>query len=526
MSTPGVPGSFKRPIILIVVLVLLPVLFFSAYQIGTYSSSETMMRDLYGRQMDVLLASVNQHAWDITAHWAATLQQYTMEAGKPLEERVNGFLARTPVVEAVILVDSTGRNLQLTSRPGSGLSSPLRDSLRAQLWQQNEALNQLARYRSLEYLKLEPLVLRSATPAEQRIALVFANDPSLPLPRFGGMIFREDEFITRMLAERIDAASGEEYTIAVFRKGQDSAVVRSGPIAAGNIVQRRSLWTFPDHEIVIASRGTTIDQVVHGRLIRNTILVIIVNLLLLGGLILVYRTVRAEVDLARAKSSFVSNVSHELRTPLALIRMYAETLDMGRLKDEAKKQEYYRTILRETERLTHLVNNLLNFSRMEAGRKPYQLAPCSLPDIVRNVLSTYGLQMESAGFVPVVELPGDDIVIPLDKEAAAEALINLLDNAVKYSTAEKYLRVGVRRLAHEVAVEVEDHGIGIPAQYHVKIFEAFFRVPSGFVHDTKGSGLGLSLVQHIMEAHGGRIELESVPDKGTLVRLLFPLAAA
>jgi two-component system, OmpR family, phosphate regulon sensor histidine kinase PhoR len=260
--------------------------------------------------------------------------------------------------------------------------------------------------------------------------------------------------------------------------------------------------------------------------VRNTALVVVLNLFLLAGVVLVYRNVRGQIELARAKSTFVSNVSHELRTPLALIRMFAETLEMGRLKDDAKKQEYYRTILRETERLTHLVNNLLNFSRMEAGRKPYQLQACSLRDIVRSVVSTYMPHLEHAGFAPLVEIPDDECPVTADKEALAEAIINLLDNAVKYSGDQKFLRVRVARSAADARVEVEDHGIGIPQQYHEKIFEAFFRVPTGFVHDTKGSGLGLSLVSHIMNAHGGRIELESRPGQGTIVRLLFPVAAA
>jgi two-component system phosphate regulon sensor histidine kinase PhoR len=129
--------------------------------------------------------------------------------------------------------------------------------------------------------------------------------------------------------------------------------------------------------------------------------------------------------------------------------------------------------------------------------------------------------LQHAGFTPVVELPRDEAVAAVDREAIAEALINLLDNAVKYSGPQKYLRVKMTRTANDVSVEITDQGIGIAPQYHTKIFEAFFRVPSGFVHDTKGSGLGLSLVKHIMDAHGGRIELESIPDEGTTVRLVF-----
>jgi two-component system, OmpR family, phosphate regulon sensor histidine kinase PhoR len=520
MTIPRLPSGPKRLIILIMLLVLLPVLFFSAYQIGTYSSSEEIMRDLYRRQLDVMLTSVNQHTWDISTHWATMLQVQLIDPGKPMEDRVRSFLSRTPVVDAVILADSAGKNLQLFARSDSSRSREMEDSLAVQLRSQSEHLEQLVHYRSLDYQKLEPLILPGPRPGEQRIALIFANDPALPLPRFGGMVFGD---ITKLLAEQISTTAGEEFVMAVYRKGGSTPVAASGSIAEDEIVQRRNLWTFPDHEIVIAAKGTTIDQIVHGRLVRNIVLIVIVNLLLFAGVGILYRNVRAEVELAHAKSTFVSNVSHELRTPLALIRMFAETLEMGRLKDEAKKQEYYRTILRETERLTHLVNNLLNFSRMEAGRKPYQLVPGSLATIIRDVVSMYMPHLTESGFTPVVELPEDEKTLLLDRDAISEALINLLDNAVKYSDTDKFLTVRLLNQGQEISVAVEDHGIGIAAQYHGRIFEPFFRVPSGFVHDTKGSGLGLSLVKHIMNAHGGRIDLQSTPGKGTTVRLIFPL---
>ncbi len=522
MATPRAPGATRRLMLLIVLLVLLPVLFLSAYQIGTYSSSEQVMRDLYRRELDVVLYSLNQYAWDVSAHWAAMLQTQMLEPGSSMDERVQAFLRRTPVVESVMTADSAGKNLRLTVRTGAAVTRGQEDAVAAQFRSRSEPLQQLVRYRSLEYRKLEPIILRGATGSAQRIALVFANDSGTALPQFSGLLFREDEFITTVLAGRLQDAAGEEFALAVFRKGEQTAVASSGPITQNEIVQRRALWLFPDHEVVIGSRGATLDEVVHGRLVRNIVLVGILNLLLFAGVGLVYRNVRGQMELARAKSTFVSNVSHELRTPLALIRMFAETLEMGRLKDEHKKQEYYATILRETERLTHLVNNLLNFSRMEAGRKPYQPVPCSLRDVVRDVVNTYAPHLQHAGYSPLVELPEDELRARLDREAVAEAVINLLDNAVKYSGSEKFIRVKAARSAQAVFVEVEDHGIGIAPQYHTKVFEAFFRVPSGYVHDTKGSGLGLSLVKHIMDAHGGRIELESIPDSGTTMRLLFP----
>jgi len=520
------PGTSRRLILLIVLLVLLPVLFLSAYQIGTFSTSEEMMRDLYRRQLNVMLYSLNQYAWDVSAYWAATLRLQMQKPEVSAEQGARMFLERSPVVESVVLADSTVGRVEIVLREGVPAYSAVQETLAAQLRQNKDRLEQLLRYRSLEYRKLEPIVVGGASAADQRIALIFANDSGSALPRFAGLVFREEEFITRMLASRLTEAAGEEFVLGVFRKHQSTAIAASSPIREGEIVQRRDLWLFPDLEVAIGSRGVTLDEIIRARLVRNIAFVAVLNLILLAGVILVYRNVRAQTELARAKSTFVSNVSHELRTPLALIRMFAETLEMGRLKDEPKKQEYYRTILRETERLTHLVNNLLNFSRMEAGRKPYQLIPCSMCDIVRDVVTTYMPHLQHAGFTPIVELPHEDAVAAGDREAIAEALINLLDNAVKYSGSKKYLRVKVTRTAHDVRVEVEDQGIGIAPQYHTKIFEAFFRVPSGFVHDTKGSGLGLSLVKHIMDAHGGAIELESIPDKGTTVRLVFPFRTA
>jgi len=223
------------------------------------------------------------------------------------------------------------------------------------------------------------------------------------------------------------------------------------------------------------------------------------------------------------KSDFVSNVSHELRTPLALIRMFAETLEMKRVKTEKKKIEYYRTILLETERLTRLVNNILNFSRMEADRRQYHFRLIELNAVVKNVLDIYEYQLRTMGFSTVVQLKSTLPLINGDDEALAEALHNIVDNAIKYSNEEKSLKVETGTRGAEVFVEVQDRGIGIPAQYHGKIFEKFFRVSGGLVHTAKGSGLGLALVRHIVQAHGGTIEVESSPGKGSTFRIILPV---
>jgi len=246
--------------------------------------------------------------------------------------------------------------------------------------------------------------------------------------------------------------------------------------------------------------------------------------MIIGGLLLTKHMVSKEVALAKLKSDFVSNVSHELRTPLALIRLYAETLELGRITTKEKKQQYYRIIRKESERLTALINNILDFSRIEAGRKEYEFRETDIADLVRSTLDSYRYQIEQQGFALEESIDPDLPAVRVDREAIARALVNLVNNALKYSNHDKYLGVKLYRDSSAVKLEVADHGIGIARRDQSKIFEKFYRAGAPLVHNTKGSGLGLSLVRHITEAHGGEIAVESIPGTGSKFTLSLPLA--
>jgi len=235
--------------------------------------------------------------------------------------------------------------------------------------------------------------------------------------------------------------------------------------------------------------------------------------------------VSKEIALARIKSDFVSNVSHELRTPLALIRLYAETLEMGRLKNPEKYHEYYQIIRKESERLSSLINNILDFSRIEAGRKEYDFRETDMRELVCNTMESYRYQIEQQGFTLEENV---DPVPPMkvDREAMTRSLVNLVNNALKYSQDQKYIGVNLYRDNGSVKLEVVDHGIGIPKTEQPKIFEKFYRVGDPLVHNTKGSGLGLSLVQHIVQAHGGAVQVESTPGRGSKFTISIPVQAA
>src|SRR5688572_30796877 len=273
----------------------------------------------------------------------------------------------------------------------------------------------------------------------------------------------------------------------------------------------------------IKFQGTSIKEIGATWMRRNFIILGILAGLIVIGLILTKRVVSKEMALAKLKSDFVSNVSNELRTPLALIRLYAETLELGRITTKEKKQEYYRIVRKESERLTGLINNILDFSRIEAGAKEYEFRETDIADLVRNTLDSYRYQIEQQGFTLKEEIDETLPAVYVDREAMARALLNLVNNALKYSPEEKFLGVKLYRENGTVKLEVEDRGIGITRREQTKIFEKFYRTGDPLVHNTKGSGLGLSLVRHITNAHGGNVTVESTPGKGSKFILSLPL---
>jgi signal transduction histidine kinase len=281
--------------------------------------------------------------------------------------------------------------------------------------------------------------------------------------------------------------------------------------------------SFRGLKLALRYRDLSIDQNVRRWQHWTWILIAFIDIMLGAGLILVYSNVRRELHLSRLKSDFVANVSHELKTPLALIRLFAETLELGRVPSEEKARQYYRVINKESQRLTQLINNILDFSRIDAGRKEYRFGPTDVGRIVNEVLEAYRFQIEQQGFTLEVHVADDLPEVFADKEALGQALLNLVNNAIKYSRDDKYLRLDVRREGDKILLSVTDRGIGVAKGEQKKIFEKFYRAENSLVHETKGSGLGLALVQHIMQAHGGSVEVESAPGKGSTFTLVLPI---
>ena len=345
--------------------------------------------------------------------------------------------------------------------------------------------------------------------------------------------FLKNTFLPGMLKEAVDARSsdqgGNQVAMMIFptdyeMRGEMKPIAMSPGWGDGKPeVSRKFDDVFGGLSLGIKFQGTSAKQLGETWMHRNFLILGILSALIVIGLILTKHVVSKEMALAKLKSDFVSNVSHELRTPLALIRLYAETLELGRISAPEKKQEYYRIIRKESERLTGLINNILDFSRIEAGHREYEFRETDIADLVRNTLDSYRYQIEQQGFTLKEEIDKTVPTVYVDREAIARALLNLVNNALKYSPDEKFLGVKLYRENGSVKLEVEDRGIGITRREQSKIFEKFYRTGDPLVHNTKGSGLGLSLVRHITDAHGGNIAVESTPGKGSKFTLSLPL---
>jgi len=261
----------------------------------------------------------------------------------------------------------------------------------------------------------------------------------------------------------------------------------------------------------------------HRQNLYRATLIFVVAMLVFGGYITT-RTVRRELEVARMRADFVSTVSHEFRSPLTGIRQLAEMLLHGRVAGEERQRRYHKMILQESERLARLVENLLDFSRMEEGRKEYRLAPLNTSVWLRELVGNFQSEIAENGISVVADIPEDLPAISADSEALECAVHNLLDNAMKYSPGSETVWLDAYAGNGDVTISVRDQGVGIAEPDRKHIFDKFYRVDGEISLKVKGAGLGLSLVRHIVAAHGGTIDCESQAGEGSKFSIRIPIA--
>ncbi len=313
--------------------------------------------------------------------------------------------------------------------------------------------------------------------------------------------------------------------IAITITDDNSQVYFSNAAAQnGYLLETNFNRPFSNWKVRIGLKNTNLDAIARNSFLQSAGATLLVLLLLLGGIILTIRATDREARLAEAKSNFVANVSHELKTPLSLLSLFSEILELGRVKSEEKKIEYYQIIRHESRRLNKMIDNILDFSKIEAGRKTYKFVDADIGEVIDDVISSYRYQIVNSGFDVQKNIPASLPPVLIDRDAMAQAISNLVDNAIKYSGKVKHLSIRAEALDSRLSVEIADQGIGISRVEQAKVFEKFYRVGDGMVHDVKGSGLGLSLVKHIIEAHKGTISVESEVGTGSRFTILLPLA--
>jgi two-component system phosphate regulon sensor histidine kinase PhoR len=246
---------------------------------------------------------------------------------------------------------------------------------------------------------------------------------------------------------------------------------------------------------------------------------------LFAGLGILLFAMRTEKRANQLKSDFIANVSHELKTPLSLIRMFGELLASGRTKGAESAREYAEIITRESERLSHLIDNVLDFAKIERGKVAYDFKVGDLAEVVSRGLDIYRYRLDREGMTLDVAIEPDLPPLKIDENAMTLLLLNLLDNAVKYALDGKRVDVTLARSGADVLLRVDDAGPGIPPDERERIFERFYRSRGMRGRAVRGSGIGLALVKHIAEAHGGSAWVVSTVGKGSTFVVSLPVWA-
>ena len=242
---------------------------------------------------------------------------------------------------------------------------------------------------------------------------------------------------------------------------------------------------------------------------------------LVTGVILVLVFLRRERNLSELQADFVSKVSHELRTPLTSIRMFTETLVLRR-GDKVSEDRCIEALNRESARLQQLIDRLLDWGRMESGRRVYEVAEHDVAAIIDEAINAFEPTRTARHVEVVVALSPEQPRVWCDKSALVDSLVNLLSNAYKYGGQPRRIEISTRLADKTVNITVRDNGKGIARREHKRIFEKFYRVDDLLARQQEGSGIGLAIVQHVMRAHRGKVEVDSEPGRGSAFTLILP----
>ncbi len=376
-------------------------------------------------------------------------------------------------------------------------------------------LSNKSRFQHLQYMEEDSVI--------QVGYFIIPSSTANEKPLSFGFIINKNYVVNNLLPDIFNEIDLGDNSVGLLND-KDSILYVSDIIKNQNyLIAENFLKLFTSWKIALFNReGKTITQLSSQEKQQSFLLFGLTILVMLIGITVIIMTTMHEHQVSKMKSYFVSNVSHELKTPISIIRMYSETLESGIVIDKNNQQEFYSIIKNESERLSYLINNILDFSKIESRKKEFNFEQTDIVGVVRNIINIYKPQIITEGFKLEVNIPRENILALIDKEAISSAVLNIMTNAVKYSNERKYICVEMYKSGNMLFITITDHGIGISKKEIKNIFNYFYRVPVSEARQVKGTGLGLTIVKYIIEAHRGSVSVESEVNKGSKFIIKIP----
>jgi signal transduction histidine kinase len=341
----------------------------------------------------------------------------------------------------------------------------------------------------------------------------------------GGLLLNADYLRDSLLRRILQSNVYPETTAWIVKGSDDKTILMSEKPPSGSITVRSTFkGGFPSWSVEFYQQNPDLFEtfLISRRGIYFYVFFLLAGILIFG-LILTNRTVSHELELSKMKSDFVSTVSHEFKSPLSSIRQLAEMLQSGRVPSEDRRRQYYDVLVEQSERLSLLIDNILDFAKIEEGRKKFNFEIVDIGPLLLEIVSTIQDSIRHKDFVIKVEIEENLQSIMVDRAAITQAITNLIDNAIKYSGEAKNILVRAFVENQYLIITVKDFGIGIRKEEIDKVFERFYRGGDALTRTVKGSGLGLTLVKQIVEVHNGNVNVESKPGDGSIFSIRLPL---
>lgn len=505
--------SVAKIVIVLLVVVLLPVMFYISDRLTSLNKNEAVVEQVFSKQLESILFSINQHSENVIKQWVNKINIPVSSESDVMQKITTQLLENNIAIHQINFINADNFEIlaEYCLQDGSIKSFP---------FPEKRKIDELKEFLANNYQKIEPLPLNGklalyflTQQSEQYILVLLVIDPLT--------------FVQQNMRTEIQQIARDLFYIQILGKKGGSVMFSTEEVnTVSAAMQSSDLWYLPDYEVRIRLKTKTIKEMVAERTQKENYVLWGIALVVLSGMFFIIRSIRKEMKLAEMKSEFVSNVSHEIRTPLASISMYTETLMLKRIQKEERKDEYLKTIHTETQRLSEMVNRILNFSRMEKNKRKYFFEEVNIDQIIPEVLKTFEAQFQKGKIDVLLNAEENLPVIRADRDALTEMFINLVDNAIKYSSKEnpKIEIRGFQQKKH-LFVEVEDNGIGISAKDKKYIFNKFYRVTKGnLALHAQGSGLGLNIVQQIIKAHKAEISVRSKLGEGSCFSIKFSLS--